>query len=204
MPRDREELQPLAAVDALVLPPLRATRHDDRHVGEGLHGVHQRGLAPQAEDPGEGRLVPRLATVPFHALDERGLLAEYVAPGRSEDVEHQPTAGAQDVLADQALLAQVLDLGVQHGLFRAVLVPDEHPTLLGAGDDHAHQQALEHQVRLLGQELAVLKGARLGLVGVADGVLHAALGIADQLPLLAGREARASHATKQRSPEGSR
>ena len=32
------------------------------------------------------------------------------------------------------------------------------------------QQALEHQVRLLGEDLPVLEGARLGLVGVADGV----------------------------------
>jgi len=50
--------------------------------------------------------------MPLHALDQRGLLAEDVATRRGEDVEAQSAAAAQHVVSDQALLAQILDLGV--------------------------------------------------------------------------------------------
>ena len=152
-------------------PPLRAALHDDRHVGEGLHRVHQRGPPVQAVVAGERRLVARLAAVALHALQQRGLLAEDVAAGRDEHLDVQPAPAAAGVRPDHPGRAQRVDLGAQHVLLGPVLVPDEDPALLGADHGHAEQQALQHQVRLGGQDLAVLERARLGLVGVADRVL---------------------------------
>ena len=94
--------------------------------------------------------------------------------------------------------AQALELLAQHVLLRLVLVPDEDPSLAAAGREHPEHQALEHEVRLLGQDLAVLEGARLGLVGVADRVLRLGLLLRDQLPLRAGREPGAAHAAQLR------
>ena len=62
--------------------------------------------------------------------------------------------------------------------------------------EHPEHEALEHEVRLLGEDLAVLEGAGLGLVRVADRVLGRGLLLRDQLPLRSRREARAAHAAQ--------
>ena len=93
VPGDGEELQPDAS-----RPSPWSCHHcaprldDDRHVGERLDRVHQRGPAPQAVDAGERRLVARLAAVPLHALDQRRLLAEDVAARRGEHLDRRAAA----------------------------------------------------------------------------------------------------------------
>ena len=51
-------------------------------------------------------------------------------------------------------------------------------------------------MRLLGQDLTVLEGAGLGLVGVADRVVRGGLLAGHELPLAPGREAGAAHAAQ--------
>ncbi len=75
-------------------------------------------------------------------------------------------------------------------------MPDEHPAFLGADRDHPEQQPLQHQVRLLGEDLPVLERARLGFVGVADRVLRLSGLRRDQLPLTAGGEPGPAHAAQ--------
>src|SRR5215207_4017646 len=75
-------------------------------------------------------------------------------------------------------------------------MPDEHPALVAAGGEHPEYEALEDEVRLLGEDLPVLEGPGLGLVRVADRVLRRGLLLGDQLPLRAGREAGAAHAAQ--------
>ena len=134
----------------------------------------------------------------LHALQQRGLLAEDVAARRGEDLDLQPPAAAQRVVAEDALLAQALDLGLQHLLLGAVLVADEDPALLRAGHEHPEHHPLQDEMGLLGQDLTVLERPGLGLVGVADRVLRLGLLAGDDLPLLAGREAGAAHAPQAR------
>ena len=201
MPGDREELQPGVLVAVLARPPLRlppggAAQRDDREVRERLHRVHQRRLAVQAVGAGERRLVPRLAAVPFHALDERRLLAEDVTARRSEHFDVKPPARAARVRSDQAGVAQALDLTADDLLLGAVLVADEHPAFFGADREHAEQHALEHQVRLGGEDVPVFERAGLGLVGVADHILGRRVLRRHQVPLAAGREPGAAHAAQ--------
>jgi hypothetical protein len=87
----------------------------------------------------------------------------------------------------------VLDLVAQDTLLRPVLVPNEDPALVAAAHCHPEQQALQHDVRLLGHDLAILERAGLGLVGVADRVLRRRVLRGHELPLRARREARAAH-----------
>ena len=75
-------------------------------------------------------------------------------------------------------------------------MPDEHPAFLGAGREHPEQHALEHQVRLVGQDLPVLERPRLGLVRVADRVLRRRDLRRDQFPLPPGGEPGAAHAAQ--------
>ena len=94
-----------------------------------------------------------------------------------------------------------LELGAHRGLLRPVFVADEHPALLGADREHPRQHPLDHQVRLLGQDLAVLERAGLGLVGVADDVLGLGPLAGDHLPLGARGESGAPHSPQPRFPE---
>src|SRR5262249_60332708 len=96
---DGEELQASVIAAPLGVPPGGTAGGDDRDVRERLDRVHQRRLAVQAVGAGERRLVPRLAAVPFHALDERGLLAEDVAARGGEHLNGQALAGAATVPA---------------------------------------------------------------------------------------------------------
>ena len=105
---------------------------------------------------------------------------------------------SEHVLAEQPGGAGGVELGADRGLLGAVLVADEHPALLGADREHAGEHPLDHEVRLLGQDLAVLERARLGLVGVADHVLGLGRLGRDDLPLGAGREPGAAHAPQAR------
>ena len=131
--------------------------------------------------------------MPFHALQQRGLLAEDVAARRGEDVD-------RDVV-EQAGGPRALELLAQHVLLGLVLVADEHPALLRADRAHRDQHALDDQMRLLGEDLAVLERARLRLVGVAHDVLDRVVLRADHRPLLPGREPGAAHPLQARVVE---
>ena len=108
----------------------------------------------------------------------------------------QPAAGAQHVRPDQALGLERLELLAQHRLLRPVLVADEDPALLTARDEHAQQEALDHEMRLLGHDLTVLERAGLGLVRVADRVVRGGVLRGHELPLAPGREPGAAHAAQ--------
>ena len=64
----------------------------------------------------------------------------------------------------------------------------------GAHDEAGQDHALDHQVRQVVENEAVLDGARLALVRVAHDVLRRAGGGANDVPLHASREARAAEA----------
>ena len=81
-------------------------------------------------------------------------------------------------------------------------MPDEYPAFLGSDHGHPEQQPLQHQVRLLGEDLPVLEGPRLGLVGVADHVFRAGRLRGHQPPLPPGGEAGAAQAPQPGVLEG--
>jgi hypothetical protein len=109
----------------------------------------------------EWRLVSRLTAMALHALDQCGLLAEDVSPRRGEDIHLQGASAAQHVGSHQALSPQRVDLATEYLFLGTVLVPDEHPGLFRADTEHADQESLKHQVRLIGEDLPVLEGAGL-------------------------------------------
>ena len=129
-------------------------------------------------DAGERRLVARLAAVALHALEQRGLLAEDVAARARRTPRRPAAARCRSTSVPIRRLPRAAPRSrraarASSGPYscRMKTQPSSAPTTT-----MPEQQALEHQVRLLGQDLAVLEGARLGLVGVADGVLELGLG----------------------------
>src|SRR2546426_889448 len=199
---DADALEPRGAGPALTLEPLDAVPEDQRHEGEGLHVVDERRLLPEPVRAREGRLVAGLGALALQRLQQRGLLPADVTAGAQEDRQVEGDAGAEDVVADQALAPAGVDLGLQYGRLDLVLVPDvEDPRARArhhAGQDHA----LDHQVGDVLQEEAVLDRARLALVRVADDVLLGAGGAAHDLPLHARRKPRAAQPPKLAGLEG--
>ena len=79
-----------------------------------------------------------------------------------------------------------------------VLGADVDVALLRADGVGGDGHAFDHAVRVAFEHGAVHERARVAFVGVAEDVLHVAGGLARELPLEAGREARAAAAAQAR------
>ena len=125
----------------------------------------------QAVGAGERRLVARLGALALHRLQQRGLLAADVAAGADEGLELEGAAGAEDVGRRAARRPRRRDLVLDDLDLRLVLVADVDDAGRAPVDQAGEQHALHQQVRHVREEEAVLEGAGLALVGVADDVL---------------------------------
>ena len=114
----------------------------------------------------------RLAALAFQRLDQGRLLAADVGPRAHADgdveIESLPAA---DVVAQQACLAAAASTVSRCGAQIRVFRPQIDDAVARADDPGADGHALEHQVGELGEDHAVLEGARLAFVGIADDVL---------------------------------
>ena len=148
-----------------------AAGHDGRHVGPGLDVVDVGGLAAEAALGREGRTRPGPAALALDGGDERGLLAAHEGAGALDDLDVEVEAAAQDVLAQEAALARLVDGALEALDRQGVLGADVDVAVAGAdgvgGDDHA----LEHARGGRPRARAVHEGAGVALVGVADEVL---------------------------------
>ena len=107
-----------------------------------------------------------------------------------------PTAAA-NVCTQPAIGAGVVERAQNRGGSAVILAAQEDIALLRAvgvaGQDHAFDQ----QVRLLLHQQAILEGARLHFVGVADDIAaRHVVALGGQTPLHAGREAGATASTQ--------
>ena len=68
--------------------------------------------------------------------------------------------------------------------------------MLAPNEEGRQHHAFDDQVRSAEQELAVLEGRRLALVGIAYDKLFVAAGLEDVSPLLCGRGAGTAHAAQ--------
>ena len=176
--------------------PFRSIADDRRHRGIGFGVVDRGGLAVQAEIGRERRLVARLALLAFQRLHQRGFFAADIGAGAERGVDLHIDPAAQQVLAQPAVFTGFLQ-GVVETLERLVVelatqvVVGHIRTDRVAGDRHAFQ----HRMRVVAQDVAVLAGARLGFVGVAQDVLLARP-LGHEAPLQAGRKTRAATAAQ--------
>src|SRR5207245_5196883 len=106
----------------------------------------------------------------------RRLLALDVAAGTDEQFQLEGEGRSENTLAQGTLLARLGD-GLAGRLdFFVIFMAAVDPAHPGPHDQSGEDHALDGQVRSPPQRLAVLEGARLALVGVADDVLVVALG----------------------------
>src|SRR6185437_4505911 len=154
--------------------PLRPLPQDGRHRCEALGVVDRGRLAVEAEVRRKRRLEARLAGLALERVEERGLLAADVGARADERMDVEVDPGAADVPAEKAGLVGLLQrrLEARHRLaeeFAADVVVGDG----GIRGIAAERQPLDERVRVVAQDVAVVAGAGLALVGVADQVfLH--------------------------------
>src|SRR3954468_19408539 len=189
--RHRHELRAGRALDAELRVLLAAHPDDRRHGRERLDVVDERRSLVQALVGGERRLEARVAALALERVERGGLLAADVRAGAAVDPELERVVRPEDAVAEVALGLRLLDGLLEARRLPVVLAADVDERARGADDVRRDDHALDQHVRRLLHELAVLEGARLGLVGVAHEVLvHRALG--QEGDLLAHREAGAA------------
>ena len=129
------------------------------------------GLLPQALDRGEGRLGDGHAALALEGLQQGRLLAADEGAGAEADLDVEVEAGAEDVLAEEAVFAGLLDGDLEALDGEGILGADVDEALVGADGVAADGHGLEDGVGVALDRGAVHVGARVALVGVADDVL---------------------------------
>jgi hypothetical protein len=101
-------------------------------------------------------------------------------------------AGAQHVFAEIAGLPRFVDGLLENPGAQHEFAADVNVGRLRADGVAGDRDAFQNLMRIALHELAVLEGARLAFVGVAAEVLGALVILGQEVPLHAGREARAA------------
>ena len=177
-----------------------AVGDDPRHGGVGLDVVEVGRLAVEAVGDRADVLAARHAAVALDRGRERRRLAADEGAGALVDAQVEVPAGAEDVVAEQAALARLLEGVTQAGDGERVLVAHVDEALVGADGEGGDEHALDHRVRVVLEDGAVHERAGVALVAVADDVLALAGVGAAVAPLLAGGEAGAAAAAQAAAP----
>src|SRR5690606_38339274 len=138
----------------------------------------------------------RVGALALERLDQAGLLAADVGAGAAVHVDLAGVAGAEDVLADEIVLARLLDGAFENAGALGHLAADIDVGLLHVVRETGNHRALDQLVRILVDDVAVLEGAGLGFVGVDDQVDRLAGLAVHQAPLDTTGETRAAAAAQ--------
>ena len=171
LPTSEKTLVPELLALPVSAEPRRALGDDGRDVVPGLDVVDVGGLAPQALLRRERRARPRPAGLAFERGDQRRLFAADEGARALHHFDVEVEAAAQDVLAQQAVFAGLLDGAVQPVDGQRIFGAHVDDALGGAHDVAADDHALEQRMRIALDLVAVHVGAGIALVGVADEVL---------------------------------
>ena len=155
--------------DLYQAPPLA---DDGRDGGQGLHVIDDGGFLPQTGHARERRFHAGIAALAFDGFDERGFLAADIAAEPGADFDIKGEVGAEELLAQIAFGPGLLDGLVQPVLGEVVFAPDVDEALAGPHRKAGNGHALQDLVGVAFHDIAVLDGARLAFIGVADDVFR--------------------------------
>ena len=176
--------------------PVGAFGDDDGDVGEGLDVVDVGGLVHIAAHSGERGLQGGLAALAFHRVDKGGLFAADESTGTVAELDIEVEAAAEDVLAEEAVFAGLLDGDLEAVDGEGIFGTDVDETLGGADGVAADGHSFDDAVGVTLEDGAVHEGAGVTLVGVADDVFLVGLVFGAEAPFDAGGEACAATAAE--------
>ena len=202
MTRYREQLGARALLVAHGGVPVGPAVHDGRQRRQGLHVVDERGAAIQPGHGRERRLEARLAALALEALEQRGLLAADIGTGTAVHRDVERPARPEGVGAQPSRGAGLGDGVVQHPGLGLVLAADVDVRALAPHGVRGDGDALDQLEGVVLDDLPVLEGAGLALVGVAHHVGGLAGVLGQERRLAAHGESGAAAAAKARAVEG--
>ena len=151
--------------------PGSAFGDDDRNVGKSLDVVDVRGFAHISADSGERGFQRGFAALAFHRVDQSSLFTADESAGTVAELDVEVEASAEDVVAEEAVFASLVDGYFQtldgEGIFGA----DVDQTFAGTDGVAADGHSLDDAVGVALKDGTVHKGTGVTLVGVADDVL---------------------------------
>ena len=159
--------------------------HNMFHVAEGFDVVDDRGTHVKAKHGREvRRLDPGISPFAFQGLNEAGLLPANVGPGPAMHINLKVIAAVEDVFAEETGRLGLGDCLFQHLPAGGELAADVEVGQLHPVGEAAEDHSLQQLVRILMDDLAVLEGAGLRFVRVADQIDRLRnLGGIDEAPL---------------------
>src|SRR6185312_2240630 len=160
--------------------------------------VHRRRAAIETHRGRERRLQARLALLALEALEQRRLLAADIGAGAAMEIELEIIARAAGVLADEPRGISLIDRRLEDLRLVHELAADIDVAVMDAHADAGEEAALDELVRIVPDDVAVLAGAGLGLVGIDHEIGRLGALLRHEGPFDAGREAGAAAATQAR------
>src|SRR5229473_1385717 len=196
MAGEAEDLGALVLRPADAREPGGAAPQDGRRHGDGLDIVHRRWAAIEPDRRRERRLQARLALLALEALEQRRLLAADIGAGAAMEIELEIVARATGVLADETGGIGLVDRRPEGLRLVVELAADIDVADMHAHADAGEETAFDELVRIMADDVAVLAGAGLGLVGVDDEIGRPRALLRHEGPFDAGREAGAAAAAQ--------
>ncbi len=140
----------------------------------------------------EWRLQAGLAFAAFEAFEQPGLFAANIRAGAAMQVELKIPARAAGVLADQAGVVGLVDRRLQALCLVIKLAADIDVASVDTHADRGEQAAFDQLVRVVADDVPVLAGARLALIGIDAKVGRTVALLGHERPFQAGRETGAA------------
>ena len=119
---------------------------------------------------GKRRTRPRPARFALERGNQRSFLAAYECPRAFNQFNVELEAASQDVVAQEAVLARLLDGAIETMHRQRIFRADVDDSLGGAHDIPADDHALEQRMWIAFDLVAVHVRAGIALVGIADDV----------------------------------
>ncbi len=179
--------------------PRCAAPQDVGHDRNRFHVVDGGRAAVEPDIGRERRFQARLALLAFQAFQQRGFLAADIGAGAVVDVEIEVPA-VDIVLADQLGVVGLVDRRLQAFTLADEFAADVDVAGVCTHGEAGDQAAFDQQMRIVPHDLAVLAGARLGLVGIDDEILRPTVRLLrHERPFQPGRKAGAAAPAQARA-----
>ena len=160
-----------------------------RDICIGFYVVKQSGLPEQSFYGRERRTRTRFAAVAFYTCHKSRFFTANECACAQTNVDIELEAGAQNVIAQQAVLARLSDCNLQTVNGNGIFGTNVNITLMCAYRVCGNSHRFQNGVRIAFQNRAVHKRARISFVGVTSNVLNVAGSILGKLPFSSGGEA---------------
>ena len=152
--------------------PIRAAQNDRRYAGQRLGIINDRGAAPQSDDGRKRRPDAWNAALTFKRLHQRRFFSNFVCPRAAMPIHIEVVSTAENILAEEALRIGVFDRLLHDDRQVAILTANIDVSGMRADRDGGDHHAFDHSVRIMLEDQAILAGARLALIAIAQNIFR--------------------------------